>query len=166
MCNGKASPTYVPASEHHVEEFAGMKLTEEEVVTAATACNLVNKYLAGQLPPDAWDRGIRRKSRKTDAHAVIAAARELAQPAGHITKQITCNSCMGQGRISKPPAQGLARIRRIFQRSTLVCPVCMGAKQLVMVMPQFPSLQAAMADAMGEPEAGAVTVEVTPPPAA
>jgi hypothetical protein len=161
MCNGKSSPTYVPASEYHVEEFAGMKLTTEEETAAATACNLLNQYLAGQLPPDQWDRGFLRKKKKNDSNAILAAARELTQPQGHTQKMIPCNACQAQGRISKPPVTGWARVRRLFEKSTMPCPVCHGAKQLILVVPLFPAIQQAVHETMQTP--GAVTVEVESP---
>lgn len=48
-----------------IEEIPGQKLTDEEMIAQATACNLLNDYFGGRLKADEWEKAAQAKSKPT-----------------------------------------------------------------------------------------------------
>lgn len=88
-----------------VEIVPGQTLTEEEVAVQATACHVLNKYLAGKLPADQWEKprlnSLRNRSRDKKNKGLIA---------------IKCHICGGMGR-----------------GDNKVCPLCDGRGTLLLI---------------------------------
>ena len=47
--------TRAAVNDSDIREIFGQKLTDEESVAHATACNLLTRYFAGKLQPDVWE---------------------------------------------------------------------------------------------------------------
>lgn len=91
-------------TENQIQIVEGQELTDEEKNALATACNLVSRYFAGQLKPDAWE------SLRFDA---LKKKAEQGSTPGRIIGCVACNPmgppnkgcvlCSGTGKILVQP---------------------------------------------------------------
>jgi len=48
--------THAAGNDLIIEQIPGQELTDEEASAQATACNMLENYFAGKMPPDYWER--------------------------------------------------------------------------------------------------------------
>jgi hypothetical protein len=92
MCNQKTM-SQAAVSDNQIQEIEGQKLTEEEQVAQATACNLLNQDFTGSLQPDIWEK--KDKKRKLEPMKVLM----CPGCAGASEPKENCPLCEGSGTI-------------------------------------------------------------------
>ncbi len=101
-----AKQTDKPTGGDQGHTIDGLKLTDEESIASATACNLLNKYFAGQLPADDWDKLRLRKAKAKKRRVKRYCGKAMSCPNCNGSKgHKDCGLCNGAGRILINPLE-------------------------------------------------------------